>query len=330
MCSRWATRTSNCCRLQSIRSKARGVIRLRIIRADQPLWDAGRFSPFHRQLSSGRNRRDHGLGAGSFSERCTCARASSTALISTSTWTRARASNQDWGTLIFNFGRNEVRNFLIGERALLARPISHRRSACGCGGLDALSGLFAQGRAMDPERFRRPRKPRCHLFPETVQRSLLRAFPRHHDHRRGINRLARRFAPDLSRRVGFRLQMEHGLDARLPGIHELDPIFRRFHHGNITFSLLYAFQEHFVLVLSHDEVVYGKRSLLSKMPGDVWQKFANLRMFYGVDVRSSREKTCFYGRRIRPMATSGITMPSSTGNCCNCRRMTDFAGWCNI
>src|SRR5438132_11418347 len=60
---------------------------------------------------------------------------------------------------------------------------------------------------------------------------------------------------------------------------QLDPIYRRFHQGNITFSLLYAFQEHFILVLSHDEVVYGKRSVLSKMQGDVSQKFANRRMF---------------------------------------------------
>src|SRR5436853_2936372 len=61
----------------------------------------------------------------------------------------------------------------------------------------------------------------------------------------------------------------------------LDPIYRRFHHSNITFSLLYAFQEHFVLVLSHDEVVHGKRALLSKMPGDGWQQLANLRALYG-------------------------------------------------
>jgi 1,4-alpha-glucan branching enzyme len=75
----------------------------------------------------------------------------------------------------------------------------------------------------------------------------------------------------------------------------LDPIYRRFHHGNITFSLLYAFQEHFILVLSHDEVVYGKRSLIMKMPGDEWQKFANLRTFYAWMYGQPGKKLLFMG-----------------------------------
>ena len=129
-----------------------------------------------------------------------------------------QGEHQDWGTLIFNYGRNEVRNFLIAQCALLARQISHRRPARGCRGLDALSRLLAQAGRMDPERLRRPRKSRGDLFSEAVQRSLLRALSRHHDHRRGINRLARRLAADLSRRTGLRVQMEHGLDARLPRI----------------------------------------------------------------------------------------------------------------
>ena len=82
----------------------------------------------------------------------------------------------------------------------------------------------------------------------------------------------------------------------------LDPIYRRFHHNSITFSLIYAFQEHFILVLSHDEVVHGKGSLITKMPGDEWQKFANLRMFLRLDVRPSGKEAALHGRRVRAVA----------------------------
>ena len=83
---------------------------------------------------------------------------------------------------------------------------------------------------------------------------------------------------------------------------QLDPIFRRFHHGNITFSLLYAFQEHFVLVLSHDEVVHGKRSLLFENAGRCVAEICQSADVLRVDVWSSGEKTSFHGRRIRSVA----------------------------
>ena len=78
-----------------------------------------------------------------------------------------------------------------------------------------------------------------------------------------------------------------------------DPVHRKYHHNNITFSMLYAFTENFVLPISHDEVVYGKRSLISKMPGDEWQKFANVRAFLALHVRASRQEAALHGQRYR-------------------------------
>ena len=78
-----------------------------------------------------------------------------------------------------------------------------------------------------------------------------------------------------------------------------DPVHRRYHHHELTFALLYAFPENFMLPLSHDEVAHGKRSMLSKMPGDRWQQFANLRALW-LDVGASGPPAAVHGRRVRP------------------------------
>ena len=107
--------------------------------------------------------------------------------------------------------------------------------------------------------------------------------------------------PTYRGRAWIRHEVGHGLDARhARNTCRTIPFIRKYHHDELTFRMVYAFNENFVLPLSHDEVVYGKGSLIGKMPGDDWQKFANLRLC-SVHVRAARQETALHGRRVRPV-----------------------------
>ena len=206
-----------------------------------------------------------------------------------------QGEHQDWGTLIFNFGRNEVRNFLIGN-ALFWLDKYHIDGLR----VDAVASMLYLDYSREPGQW----VPNVYggrenldavYFLKRFNEVCYEKFP-------GIMTIAEESTawPGVSRPtylggLGFGLKWNMGWMHDFLQYMKLDPIYRRFHHGNITFSLLYAFTEHFVLVLSHDEVVHGKYSLLNKMPGDEWQKFANLRMFYAWMYGHPGKKLLFMG-----------------------------------
>jgi len=203
--------------------------------------------------------------------------------------------HQDWGTLIPNFGRNEVRNFFIANALFLFDQyhIDGLR-------VDAVASMLY----LDYSRKAGEWIPNCFGGRENLDAiHFLKRFNEvSYERFPGIVTIAEESTawPGVSRPtylggLGFGLKWNMGWMHDFLTYMEKEPVYRRYHQGDITFSLIYAFHEHFVLVLSHDEVVHGKGSMIQKMPGDVWQKFANLRMFYAWMYAHPGKKLLFMG-----------------------------------
>jgi 1,4-alpha-glucan branching enzyme len=206
-----------------------------------------------------------------------------------------QGEHPDWGTNIFNYGRNEVRNFLVSN-ALFWLDKYHIDGLR----VDAVASMLY----LDYSREEGQWIPNEYGGRENLAAiSLLKEFNEvAHGNYPGVLTIAEESTawggvshPTYTGGLGFSMKWNMGWMNDTLRFMKLDPIYRRHHHNDLTFSLIYAFTENFALPLSHDEVVHGKCSLLSQMSGDLWQKFANLRLLYSYMWTHPGKKLLFMG-----------------------------------
>lgn len=209
-----------------------------------------------------------------------------------------RREHKDWGTLIFNYGRNEVRNFLIAN-ALFWFDRYHLDGLR----VDAVASMLY----LDYSKKEGEWVPNCYggrenleaiYFLKRLNELVFNYFP-------GVMMVAEESTawPGVSKPtymggLGFNFKWNMGWMNDFLTYISKDPIHRKYHQDLITFALLYAFHENFILVLSHDEVVHQKRAILDKMPGDLWQKFANARSLLAFMYGHPGKKLLFMGTEI--------------------------------
>ncbi len=206
--------------------------------------------------------------------------------------------HRDWDTLIFNYGRDEVKNFLTAN-ALFWLDKYHFDGLR----VDAVASMLYLDYSREegdwiPNRFGGRENLEAIAFIKNLNTKIFELFP-------GVVTIAEESTswPGVTRPVhlgglGFMYKWNMGWMHDMLTFISKDPVHRRFHMDKLTFALLYAFHENFILPLSHDEVVHGKASLLSKMPGDDWQKLANLRLLLGYMYGEPGKKTLFMGAEL--------------------------------
>lgn len=206
-----------------------------------------------------------------------------------------QGEHKDWGTLIFNFGRSEVKNFLISS-ALFWFEMYHIDGIR----VDAVASILYldYSRKADewvPNKHGGRENLEAIEFLKYLNSISVEKYP-------GIMTIAEESTafPGVSKPcseggLGFTLKWNMGWMNDTLSYYKKDPIHRKYHQNNLTFPLIYAFNENFVYVMSHDEVVHGKGNLINKMPGDFWQKFANLRLLFSMMWTMPGKKLVFMG-----------------------------------
>ena len=209
-----------------------------------------------------------------------------------------RGEHPDWGTLIFNYGRHEVRNFLVANAlywldefhvdglrvdavaSMLYLDYSRKAGEWvpnrlgGREDLDAVAFLRGLNQAVSEE------CPGCFTVAEEST-----AWP-------DVTK------PPREGGLGFTFKWNMGWMHDTLSYFRTNPLYRSYHHDQLTFAMVYEYSEHFIMPLSHDEVVHGKGSLLGKMPGDAWQQFANLRLLFGYQVTRPGKQLLFMGSEL--------------------------------